>query len=140
MRLALLVIFVMVLSGCDSESMGPEEVYMTYVARSAEGLSFDEELVFWSEDKLSQLEERLESLMKRSGRTRDEAIGLYMDISKRTAECTTLELLSKGIVGNTASMVFAATDTCGEATASTHNVQLVLEDEWKLDEVEIVIQ
>lgn len=138
MHIALVVILAMLLSGCDSEPVSPEEVYRAYIARSAEGMSFDEELDFWSEEKLAQLKEKLESLMERSGKTREEAIALYMDISKRTAECTALELLSKEVGQSTANIVFAATDTCGEATDARHNIRLVLEQEWKLEEVEVV--
>ena len=138
MRTALLVIFVMLLIGCDSKPVSPEKVYIAYIARSAEGISFDDDLEFWSEEKLAQLEERIESLMERSGRTREKAIELYMDISKRTAKCTALELISKEVVQSTANIVFAATDTCGDASDARHNVQLVFEREWKLDEVEVV--
>ena len=112
---------------------------MTHIARSAAGMSFDDELDYWSEEKIAQLDERLESLMERSGRTREEAIKLYMDISKRTAECTALELLSKEVVQSTANLVFAVTDTCGEVTDAHHNIRLVLEQEWKLEEVEVVL-
>jgi hypothetical protein len=138
MRIALLVILLMFLIGCDSKPVSPEKTYRAYIARSAEGMSFDEELDFWSEEKIAQLDERLESLMQRSGRTREKAIELYMDVSKRTAKCTALELVSKEVVQSTANIIFAATDTCGDESDTRHNIQLVLEQEWKLDEVEVV--
>jgi len=129
----------MFMSGCDLEPASPEAVYMAYVARSAEGMSFDDELEFWSKEKLGQLEERLESLMERSGKTRSEAIELYMDFSEQTAKCTALNLISKEIVQSTANIVFSATDTCGEASDTRHKIRLVLEHEWKLDDVEVVL-
>ena len=138
MRIALLVILVILLIGCDSKPISPEKVYIDYIARSAEGMSFDDELDFWSEEKNAQLEERLESLMERSGRTREKVIELYMDMSERAAKCTALELISKEVFQSTASIVFAATDICGDASDTRHNIQLVLEQEWKLNEVEVV--
>ncbi len=137
MHKALLVILVAMFSGCNPEPGNPEDIYLAYMARSAQGMSFDNELGFWSKQKIAQLEEKIESLMERSGKNRQEAIDFYMDFSKRIAECTALELVSKEVIQSTANIVFAATGTCGEVTDSRHKVRLVFEREWKLDDVEM---
>ena len=135
----LLLISAVLLSGCEPEPAAPDEVYRAYVSRSANGMSFEQELEFWSVQKVEELEARLQSLMERSQRSREEAIQLYMDISRRTAECTSLELETEEISAASAKLVFSATDTCGDAQTARHHVRLVLEDEWKLDEVEITM-
>lgn len=136
-----LMIVSSLLVACGQQAESPSEVYLDYHARSAQGMSFEEDASFYSSSKVSEVADKLAVLVAQSGRTRDEAIRLYLDISRDTARCSKLNLTEEKIEGGIAYLVFDATGTCGAefAAGSQHKVTLVLENGWKLDDVEIVL-
>ena len=129
-----------VLFACSKPGETPAEVYLDYHARSAEGMTFEEDITYYSAATLATVEDRIASLVERSGRTREEAIELYLDLSQAGAKCSRLELVEERIDGATAELVFNASSTCPDASSpSQQKVTLVLEGGWKLEDVEIVL-
>ena len=125
----------------EAAPQSPADFYLYYHARSAAGMSFEEELSFHSSRAIADVESKVESMMERTGKSRDELEALYLELSKGGAKCTALTLTDERIDGNTAHLEFDTENTCPavQSDISKHRVKLVKEDGWKLDEVEIVL-
>lgn len=119
----------------------PVDFYLHYHARSAAGMSFEEDVSFHSSRAIADVEGKVESMMERTGKSRDELEALYLELSQGGAQCTALMLTDERIEGNTAYLEFDTENTCPsvQSDISKHRVKLVKEDGWKLDEVEIVL-
>lgn len=137
------LLFLMLISmfvACGQAELAPSEVYLNYHARSAQGLSFEEESSFFSARQVASIDEKIASMEEQTGRSRDELTELYLDMSRDSAKCSSLSLVKERIEGDAAFLVFDATNSCPDESISDarHEVKLVREDGWKLDEVEII--
>jgi hypothetical protein len=119
----------------------PVDFYLYYHARTAAGMSFEEDVSFHSSRAVADVESKVNSMMERTGKSRDELEALYLELSQGGAQCTELALKDERIEGDTAYLEFDTIDTCPSVPSdiSIHRVKLVREDGWKLDEVEIVL-
>lgn len=131
---------VFLLSACGQQSQSPSDVYLAYHERAAQGMSFDEESSYFSARQRAGLDEKIASMMERTGKSHDEITSLYLDVSRDTAKCSTLSLVEERIEGDNAYLVFDATGSCPDTATSDsrHEVKLVQEGGWKFDEVEII--
>jgi hypothetical protein len=125
----------------EAAPQSPVDFYLYYHARSAAGMSFEEDVTYHSSRAVADVDGKIQSMMERTGKSRDEVIQLYLDLSQGAAHCTTLTLLDERIEGDKAYLEFDTDNTCPEEQSdiSKHRVKLVKEDGWKLDEVEIVL-
>ena len=125
----------------EAAPQSPVDFYLYYHARSAAGMSFAEDVGFHSSRAIADVESKVESMMERSGKSRDELEAFYLELSQGMARCTALTLTDERIEGNTAYLEFDTENTCPseQSDVSKHRIKLVKEDGWKLDEVEIVL-
>jgi hypothetical protein len=125
----------------EAAPQSPVDFYLYYHARSAAGMSFEEDVSFHSSRAIADVERKVESMMERSGKSRDELEALYLELFQGMAQCTALTLTDERIEGNMAYLEFDTENTCPseQSDISKHRVRLVKEEGWKLDEVEIVL-
>ena len=118
----------------------PVDFYLYYHERSAAGMSFEEDVSFHSSRAIADIERKVEAMMQRTGKSRDELEALYLELFQGAAQCTALALAGERTEGNTAYLEFDTENTCpSDESDVKHRVKLVKEDGWKVDEVEIVL-
>ena len=139
-RACLTLFAVFLLSACGQQAQSPSDVYLAYHERSAQAMSFDEESSYFSARQQAGIDEKIASMVERTGKSHDEITSLYLKVSQDTAKCSTLSLVEERIEGDNAFLVFDATGNCPETPTSDsrHEVTLVQENGWKFDEVEII--
>jgi hypothetical protein len=140
-RLIAALVTVAAMNGCSPPAKSPSEIYLEYQTRSAEGLTFDEDMSYWSSARVETVDEKIVALATRMEKSREEAVEFYLDLSKRTAACSEFELLEERVEDREAYLELLARDICQPdlVDPSTHKVKLVLERSWKIDDVEVVL-
>lgn len=141
MRTMIALAVMAALCACAPPPQSPSEVYLEYQTRSAEGITLDEDMSYWSSAKVAALDDKITSLATRMGKSREEAIEFYLDFSRKTAACSAFEVLEERVEEKDAYLVLESQDVCQPdlVDPSTHKVKLVFEKGWKIDEVEIVL-
>lgn len=130
-----------VLCACAPPAQSPSEVYLEYQTRSAEGITIDEDMSYWTSARVATLEDKIVSLAQRMEKSREEAIEFYLDFSRKTAACSAFEVLEERVEDTEAYLVLESRDVCQPdlVDPSTHKVKLVFEKGWKIDDVEIIL-
>lgn len=135
------VALLLVLSACkQTQEQSPSAFYADYYAKSAAGFaSFDEDAEYHSKRKRAEVEGKMPAMMQNMGKTREEVITIYLNMSKAVAQCKKIELTGQQVRENTAQLTYRQLDTCGNtsSTPQIQHVRLVNEDGWKIDHVEI---
>lgn len=126
------------LAACSTEPT-PSQVYAEYTAKVIEGISYADDMRYYSQRKQQEVEARMPDYMKQMKKTREEAIQVYLDFSREVAKCKEITLQREAIEDNTAVLVYSQTDICGNAStgAEKQTVKMIREAGWKIDEVEI---
>lgn len=140
-RYSFAALLILSLGACASPR-DPSDVYEEYNQRVIAGMSFEEEMDYFTSRKRQEVEQQLPEMMSRTGRTRAEVIDVYQDFSRQMAKCTEITLAEERIEEATAYLVYDQRDTCGSESGTNEaggkqSVRLVDEDGWKIDEVEI---
>lgn len=136
-------LLILALSACSS-SKAPSAVYEEYNQRVIAGMSFEDEMEYYTRRKRLQVEEQFPELMSRMDRTRAEVIETYQRVSREVAKCMEITLADERIDGATALLVYDQTNTCEGTSADggasgKQSIRMIDEGGWKIDEVEIAL-
>jgi len=77
--------------------------------------------------------------MKQMGKSRDEVIVVYLEVSRKVAKCKEITLANEVIEVNTAFLEYSQKDICGNESTSQEKqlIRMIKEDDWKIDDIEI---
>ncbi|HET6397708.1 MAG TPA: hypothetical protein VFF91_12845 [Pseudoxanthomonas sp.] len=139
MRYLAAMVLPFIIVGCQKEE-SPSTFYERYNQKVVSGIStLEDDARFYSSRKRKEVESRIPAFMKKTNKTREEAIRFYLDFSQAVAKCKKIELVEEVIDGEVAHLTYNQEDVCGNTSPiqETQKVRLVNENGWKIDEVEI---
>lgn len=139
MRYVAAIALSFIIAGCQKEE-SPSAFYERYNQKVISGIStLEEDARFYSSRKRKEVESKIPAFMKKTNKTREEAIRFYLDFSQAVAKCKKIELVKEVIDAKVAHLTYNQTDVCGNTSPAqeTQKVRLVNENGWKIDEVEI---
>lgn len=123
----------MALASCrDEERASPNETYRAYYAKVIAGRSFDEDVEYHAKLRRQEVLVGLQTRAANSSQTVEEIETLYLNFTQQIAECGSLALSEEKVVGDTASLVYAVTDSCTGNQNSQLHVEMVYEGGWKI--------
>ncbi|MBV1868071.1 MAG: hypothetical protein KUG69_09225 [Marinosulfonomonas sp.] len=130
----------MALASCrDEERASPDETYRAYYAKVIAGRSFDEDVEYHAKLRRPEVQEGLQTRAANSSQTIEEIETLYLNFTQQLAECGSLTLSEEKVDGDTASLIYAVTDTCTENQNTQLYVEMVYERGWKIQSDELRI-
>lgn len=129
-----------VLSACAPDK-SPSEIYEQYNSQVVQGISFDDDKVYYTKRKQQEVESKFPQYMESMKKSRKEVIQAYLEFSQELAKCKKIELAKEIIDGNAATLEYLQTDICGNESNSEEKqtVEMIYESGWKIDDVVISI-
>ncbi|MBB1440187.1 hypothetical protein H5202_16195 [Shewanella sp. SG41-4] len=126
------------LIGCSSEE-SPSQVYEEYNIKVLNSISYEDDKAYYSKRKQEETESKFPQYLKQMGKSRDEVIEFYLNVSSEVARCKKITLASEVIDANTATLEYSQKDICGNQSSAEEKqiIKMINEGGWKIDDVEI---
>lgn len=122
-----------------SEGDTPQAAYAAYHRGIADGMSFEQETAWYSARNRDYVESRIDALMERTNRSRDEVLAYYLNFTREYARCVEIELMAAKVDGLQAELRYRQSNRCdAEALLPERQIYMVNENGWKIDRMELV--
>ena len=138
MRIILILTLFFSVIGCG-EQKSPSNIYEEYNSKVITGLSFDEEKMYFSTQKIAEVESSFPRYMAQMKKSKDEVIDFYLKLSQSVAKCKAITLIEENIADDHAVLIYSQSDICNSQSSDDEKqiINLVNENGWKISSVEI---
>ncbi len=132
LSVAIAVVFI---GACSTADESPDEVFREYRRHVAAGLTFEEEMSFYSSRNRQQIESRI-AAKEPTIMTLPE----YLAWSSKMSRCTEIKITDESVSTDVASLTYDVTKICEDYSDDRVKLQvrLVREYGWKIDEMKFV--
>lgn len=119
----------------------PQAAYAAYNRGIVDGISYEQEASWYSARNREVVEARIDALMERTNRSRDEVLAYYLSFTREYARCVDIELIQANVEGAQAELLYRQTNHCDSSEAMPQRkVQMIDENGWKIDQMELLPQ
>lgn len=121
-----------------SDSETPQAAYAAYHRGIVDGISYEQEASWYSARNREVVESRIDALMERTNRSRDEVLAYYLSFTREYARCVDIELMEVSVEGLHAELLYQQTNHCDSSEAMPQRlIYMVNENGWKIDKMEL---